>query len=109
MEEMTVEMVEVLEKLLVAVEKLGEERVGAIVATVDSEREAELERRLEEAEAKIAELSATTGGRKTAATGTMMAKHHEGSNEGVDAALTSLSVEQRIAVKSELLRAGVIG
>ena len=36
----------------------AEEHVGRIVATVETAREAELERRLVEAEAKIAELTA---------------------------------------------------
>jgi hypothetical protein len=92
----------------------AEETVGRIVATVESAREAELERKLLEAEAKIAEMSAAVGlhvGRKTASAGVgrMFAKDGEGFDAGaIDAALVSLSVEQRIAVKSELLRAGLI-
>jgi hypothetical protein len=100
------------------------ENAGRIVATVESSREEELLRRLEEAEARIATLvtlSAThsAAGRKTLSTGTtsMLAKsgislEHTGvamEASAVDAALTSLSIEQRIAVKAELLRAGLLG
>ena len=99
-----------------ALEQLAtnQQSVGRIVATVEGEREADLQRRLEEAEAKIAELTASAG-RKTVAAGiaTTIAKHGaavEGLHAGsIDAALVGLSVEQRIAVKAELLRAGVIG
>ena len=130
MEEMA--MVELVERLSaaagaleLAVAKMSErqdslvleaqETVGRIVATVESAREAELERKLAEAEAKIAELSATgvVGGRKTSVAGRMFAKDGsagEGLDAGaIDAALTSLSVEQRIAVKSALLRSGMVG
>ena len=94
----------------------AEESIGRIVATVESAREAELERKLEEAEHVIAELraaaaSSTAAGRKTAVAATVMAKGLGGGvNElaAVDAALTSLSVEQRIAVKAEMLRAGLL-
>ena len=83
------------------------EHVGKIVATVENEREMELVRRLEEAEAKIAALTASAG-RKTSVA--MVAKEvGEFSASALDAALGSLSVEQRIAVKAELLRAGVVG
>ena len=92
----------------------AEESVGRIVATVESAREAELEKKLAEAEAKIAELSAgASGGRKTVVSGRMFAKEAtagEGFEAGaIDAALTGLSVEQRIAVKSALLRSGMVG
>ena len=123
MKELTVELVEVMERLIESVETLTEsqvkiaaaaqDRIGAIVATVENEREAELVQRLEEAEAKIAELSAATAGRKTAAAMGTVAKHGTAAAPGqvgaIDAALSSLSVEQRFAVKAELLRAGVIG
>jgi hypothetical protein len=95
----------------------AQESVGRIVATVESAREAELERRLEEAEARIAELTAAaaTAGRKTLPSGmaSMLAKQGvtvESMEAGaIDAALSSLSIEQRIAVKAELLRAGLLG
>ncbi len=72
-------------------------------------REAELEQKLAEANATIASLKA---GRKTVAAGvsTLLAKEGATVDAGsLDAALGSLSLEQRIAVKSQLLRAGLIG
>jgi hypothetical protein len=124
MKELTVELVDVMERLIESVEKLtesqveiaaaAEERVGRITATVENEREAELLQRLEEAEAKIAELSAAAAvaGRKTAGAAAMVAKHGVALENieaaSLDAALASLSVEQRIAVKAELLRSGAI-
>jgi hypothetical protein len=95
-----------------------------IVATVDpaaefdAQRIAELERRLHEAEQQLMAFQATAtfeGGRKTAAAGvaTMLAKQDgDGATfaaGAVDGALATLSIEQRIAVKAELLRAGLIG
>jgi hypothetical protein len=99
----------------------AQESVGRIVATVESAREAELERRLEEAEARIAELTAAAApaGRKTLPSGmaSMLAKQGVALQSvgdsmeagAIDAALSSLSIEQRIAVKAELLRAGLLG
>jgi hypothetical protein len=118
------------ERLAMAAE--AEERVGRIVATVESAREAELERKLAEAEAKIAELTAgaavqaavvvaQSAGRKTLPAGmvSMLAKQGvslEVAAGGVaieagalDGALASLSIEQRIAVKAEMRRAGLLG
>ena len=114
----------------VAVSAEAEERVGRIVATVES-REAELERRLAEAEARLATVMASnanagaaqhqSAGRKTisASMTAMLAKQGVVLDLGaagtsieagsLDAALSSLSIEQRIAVKSELRRAGVLG
>jgi hypothetical protein len=99
--------------------------VEKISATVDqTRREEELTGKLAEAEAQIAALKAASaqmpnGGplnpiRRTvpSATAEMLAKH--GIGEGpvdvrtLDAALAGLSLEQRIAVKSQLLRAGAI-
>jgi hypothetical protein len=116
-----VELVERLSALESVVEQMGarqeslaveaQENVGRIVATVESAREVELEHKLAEAEAKIAELSAAgSHGRKTAVAGRMFAKDGEVVETGVlDAALTGLSVEQRISVKSALLRSGMVG
>lgn len=96
----------------------AESQVGRIVATVESQRETELEEKLRKAEAKIAELMASAGqssGRKTlpASTASMLTKQGvavESLEAGaLDGALTSLSVEQRIAVKAELMRAGLLG
>lgn len=96
--------------------------VAKIVATVDTTgdaRQRDLERKLEEAELQIAELkaqAAAANGRKTLPVATMqlLAKQGIGSVDGLeagslDAALTGLSLEQRIAVKAQLLRAGVLG
>jgi len=95
--------------------------VERISATVEqSRREEELAERLAQAERELAELkagaaqSALNPLRRTvpAATSEMLAKH--GIGEGpvdvrtLDAALAGLSLEQRIAVKSQLLRAGAI-
>jgi hypothetical protein len=98
--------------------------VGKISATVESvganQRETDLAERLAEAERELAELRAAAATsvlnplRKTVPTSTseMLAKH--GISEGpvdvrtLDAALAGLSLEQRIAVKSQLLRAGAI-
>jgi hypothetical protein len=99
--------------------------VEKISATVEhTRREEELTEKLAEAEAQIAVLKAASapmpnGGplnplRRTvpSATAEMLAKH--GIGEGpvdvrtLDAALAGLSLEQRIAVKSQLLRAGAI-
>lgn len=99
-----------------AVAAEAQESVGRIVATVESAREAELEKQLEGAERTIGELKAeAVKGRRTVAAGStaMLTKNGnlaDGLEAGaVDAALTSLSIEQRIAVKAELLRAGLLG
>lgn len=101
--------------------------VQKIVAAVETSREAELRKKLESAEQQIAELRAgiETGAaakaealkstRKTvpASTAQFLAKQGISSLESVeagalDAALSGLSLEQRIAVKAQLLRAGVV-
>jgi hypothetical protein len=95
--------------------------VARIVATVDATadaRQRELERKLEEAEQQIAELkaqAAASTGRKTvpATTVQLLAKQGIGSVDGLEAgsldtALTGLSLEQRIAVKAQLIRAGAL-
>jgi hypothetical protein len=103
----------------VAIASEAESQVSRIVATVETQREAELERKLEAAEAKIAELMASAApamatGRKTlpSTTTTMLAKQGvalDSAEAGsIDGALASLSIEQRIAVKAELMRAGVL-
>jgi hypothetical protein len=110
--------------------RLGTEAVGGevakVVAAVEAEpsaRLAELEANLKAAERQIAELraqahgpAATPPGRNTipAAAAHLLAKHGIDTLEQVhggalDAALTGLSLEQRIAVKSQLMRAGLLG
>jgi hypothetical protein len=100
----------------------AEASIGRIVATVEGRREAELEVKLAAAEAKIAELKAAasvpasvTNGRKTlpVAMVNLLAKQGVSVDSleagAVDAALGSLSIEQRIAVKAQLMRAGLLG
>ena len=95
------------------------ERVSATVETAASDRRVvELAEKLAVVESELAELKAAAAAnalRRTlpASTTEMLAKH--GIGEGpvdvrtLDAALAGLSLEQRIAVKSQLLRAGAIG
>lgn len=105
-----------------------EERQGALAGEVErisatveqSRREAELIERLEAAERELAALKSQTAQpllnplRKTlpAAASEMLAKHGIGDGpvdvRALDAALSGLSLEQRIAVKTQLLRAGAI-
>jgi transposase-like protein len=105
-----------------------EERQGAlsgevekISATVEqSRRETELAEKLATAERELAEVKAASAPnavnplRRTmpAATAEMLAKHGIGEGpvdvRALDAALSGLSLEQRIAVKTQLLRAGAI-
>ena len=100
----------------------AEASIGRIVATVEGRREAELEEKLAAAEAQIAELKAVcyaacavTHGRKTLPVSMVNLLAKQGvtvdSMEAgaVDAALGSLSMEQRIAVKAQLMRAGLLG
>jgi hypothetical protein len=102
-------------------ERENSNRFEHISATVEpSQREEELQSRLHVAEQQLAELRASTASgvltplRRTvpSSTSEMLAKH--GIGEGpvdvrtLDAALSGLSLEQRIAVKTQLLRAGAI-
>jgi ATP-dependent Lon protease len=95
--------------------------VERISATVEqSRREVELAERLAAAEKELGELKASAAAtvvnplRRTmpAATAEMLAKHGIGDGpvdvRALDAALSGLSLEQRIAVKTQLLRAGAI-
>jgi hypothetical protein len=119
------EMLERLEAAASLLERaltLLEERHGEverISATVEqTKREMELADKLAIAERELAEVKAAAHDpqllRKTvpASTTEMLAKH--GIGEGpvdvrtLDAALSGLSLEQRIAVKTQLLRAGAI-
>ena len=96
--------------------------VQRIVATADTSQDAirlDLEHRLTEAQQTIAQLQADAAtGQSTrrtmaAAAGPMLTKsgvHTSGGIEAgaLDAAMNGLSLEQRIAVKSQLLRAGAL-
>jgi hypothetical protein len=83
-------------------------------------REAELEERLAAAEATIAALQAQAStqtheslqaqGRKTPPAGLLVGKGAVALEAGaLDAALESLTIEQRFAVKAGLLRGGLLG
>lgn len=144
MEELLERMAEAVRNLEMATERLSErelalsaqaeERVERIVATVESQREAEIaerlrltEEKLAEAESKLAAIAASTasasGGRKTVAAGMVATLAKQGISAGaleglesgrfeagsLDAALSSLSIEQRFAVKAEMLRTGLLG
>lgn len=116
----------------------AEASIERIVASAEAKREAELERKLEFVEAQLEAFRASRAstveasarpqegqgsGRRTLPTGmlNLLAKQgvtaesiEAGAQDssvhgGLDRALCSLSIEQRIAVKSELLRAGLIG
>lgn len=100
----------------------AEASIGRIVATVEGRREVELEQKLAAAETELSQLRAKAAGsgeaergRKTvpAAMGSLLAKQGvvvESLEAGaLDAALVSLSLEQRIAVKAQLMRAGLLG
>jgi hypothetical protein len=98
------------------------ERISATVET--SRREEELLSRVQEMERELAELRAAAAGdgfpkalqplRRTlpSSTAEMLAKHGIGDSavdvRTLDAALAGLSLEQRIAVKSQLRRAGAM-
>ena len=116
-----------LERLVACLEQREAAATGdvqKIVAEVErgggySERELELERRLAQAEQQIAELRAqelkSASIRKTlpATTTQLLAKQGITSLDSIeagalDAALSGLSLEQRIAVKAQLLRAGAL-
>lgn len=102
-------------------ERNGAGEVGRISATVEQcRRETELCEKLAAAERELAELKAAAAQntlnplRRTvpASTTEMLAKHGIAESpvdvRALDAALAGLSLEQRIAVKSQLLRAGAI-
>jgi ferritin-like metal-binding protein YciE len=99
------------------------ERMLATVSTVEQVSAAQiesLESRLAETERQLAALQASAAqtapqGRRTltASASSLLAKHGIGEAgpveaSALDAALVSLPVEQRIAVKSQLLRAGLL-
>ncbi|HEY0264183.1 MAG TPA: hypothetical protein VGC07_06650 [Granulicella sp.] len=125
---MTNQFAALLERLSAAAEALEQAAVrlsasGSDVTIVaEAEPQAELAARLAAAEERIAELAASattkvtnTAGRKTLplAMSNLLAKQGvaiESLEAGaLDAAMTSLSLEQRIAVKAQLMRAGLLG
>jgi len=135
-ETMIVDLNAALERLAAAAEALeravarqnevaveAQESVARIVAESESTQARELAMRLEQAEAKLAatetRLASLTAaaGRKTLSTGTATLLAKQGLDVGtagleagaLDGALAHLSVEQRIAVKAELMRAGLVG
>jgi hypothetical protein len=102
--------------------------VQKIVATVEqngdcNRREHELEKRLADAEAEIVELKthgvsagASSTARRTLPAATVQLLSKQGLDDldrvdagSLEAALAGLSLEQRIAVKSQLMRAGSLG
>lgn len=102
-------LVERLNVAAALIEQAAERLAGLDVHAGQAAREDELQQRLAEAEKTIATLKAS--GRKTVAGGASLVAKEGGSMDAgaVDAALGSLSVEQRIAVKAGLLRAGLVG
>ena len=125
------EIVERLEAATAGIEKTLswlEERQGGLSGEVDrisatveqSRRELELADKLAAAEKELSDLkaaaahTATNPLRRTlpASTSEMLAKHGIGDGpvdvRTLDAALNGLSLEQRIAVKTQLLRAGAV-
>lgn len=96
------------------------ERISATIDAATAAREAQLIEKLEAAEQEIAALKSQAAQpvlnplRKTlpAAASEMLAKHGIGEGpvdvRALDAALSGLSLEQRIAVKTQLLRAGAL-
>jgi ATP-dependent Lon protease len=123
-----VERLEAATALLERTASWLEERQGALSGEVErisanieqSKREVELTEKLAALERQLAEVKAASAQnvltplRRTmpAATAEMLAKHGIGDGpvdvRTLDAALSGLSLEQRIAVKSQLLRAGAI-
>lgn len=105
-----------LERTAAWMEETG--AVGKITAAVEN-REQELLRKLEAAEQQIAELRAQaqrpSPARQTVPASTMQLLAKQGIStvdsiqaETLDTALTGLSLEQRIAVKAQLMRAGLL-
>lgn len=116
LEEQNMAMTGQVQKIVATVEQGS----GSVTAAAN-DRVYELERKLREAELQIAELRAQASPlmasrRKTvtAATASLLAKQGISNLDSIeagslDAALNALSIEQRIAVKSQLLRAGLLG
>jgi hypothetical protein len=120
-----------LEQLAHRLTETDEATITRIVAQVEDRRTSELEQKLAAAEQRIAELEAAAteagcptsrrdvgsrdvGSRKTIPTAmtNLLAKQGVALDSieagSLDAALTGLSLEQRFAVKAQLLRAGLL-
>jgi len=119
-----------LESSAVRMEQYGDAQrgeVAKITAAIEgnvetSRREIELERRLAEAESRLAALQAEgartdlrAATRKTLPAATVQLLAKQGIDAGdtmdvqsLDAALAGMSLEQRIAVKSQMLRTGTL-
>jgi hypothetical protein len=120
LEEQQMTMSGQVQKIVATVEQ-GTSHSASNERGYETERIQDLERRLQDAVKQIADLRAqampaAASGRKTmtAATVSLLAKQGISNLDSIeagslDAALTALSVEQRIAVKSQLLRAGLLG
>ncbi len=98
---------------------LEETRTVEKITAMVEDREQELLRKLEAAEQQIADLRAQAqrpaAARQTVPASTMQLLAKQGIStvdsiqaEALDAALTGLSLEQRIAVKAQLMRAGLL-
>ncbi len=95
-----------IEQAAAALEQAAE-RLAAVQLQAAATRESDLATRLAAAESTIASLRAS---RKTTTAGTMFAKEGVALEAGaLDVALSTLSLEQRIAVKAQLLRSGLLG
>jgi len=108
-----------LEQLTERLAGTDESTISRIVAQVEDRRSTELEQKLAAAEQRIAELEATASrtdhsARKTVPTTAvnLLAKHGVALDSveagTLDAALSGLSLEQRFAVKAQLLRVGLL-
>ncbi len=110
----------------------AEATLSRIVATAETRRESDLEQKLAAVEARLAESESKLSELRASATATVAHTNRETgrktlpvamvnllAKQGVtvdsmeagalDAALVSLSMEQRIAVKAQLMRAGLLG
>lgn len=111
-------------ELSASADSAAESTLARVVATVENDLAVKLaaaERRIAELESqRVADVEARAAqepaaGRKTvpASAANLAAKHGvavDGINAGaIDSALVHLSLEQRIAVKAELMRAGLLG
>ncbi len=107
-----------LERTVAWLEARDQSSLEKVTAAIEERPQEELTRKLAEAERQIAELKAAAAvqsARRTipGATTQLLAKQGIASLDSleagaVDAALQGLSIEQRIAVKSQLLRAGAL-